>query len=311
MVFLGTPQAAVPSLRALAETADVALVVTRPDRRRGRSRRRTPSEVRKAALDLGLATACPTDRAELGEALESVGTFRLGVVVAYGMLLTKSMLECAESGFVNVHFSLLPRWRGAAPVAAAIRAGDAVTGVSLMRVTEGLDSGPVLASVSHPIGKRETRGGLTERLSHLGAELVVANLAGAISGELVGVPQHEPDATYAPRLSADDARLDFTRPARELARQVRAMSPRPGAFAWWGDKRMRILDTRWSSTAPMPLRPGELAAVEGGLWCGAGSGALVLEVVQPPGKREMAGADWARGVRGGLGSLSEVSSSQS
>ncbi len=271
----------------------------------------TPSAVKGAALELGLATACPTDRAELADALESVGPFQLGVVVAYGMLLTRSMLEQAESGFVNVHFSLLPRWRGAAPVAAAIRAGDAVTGVSLMRVTEGLDSGPVLAAATHPITESDTRGGLTERLSRLGADLLAANLAGAISGERAGTPQHEPDATYAPRLSADDARLDFTRPAQELARQVRAMSPRPGAFAWWGETRMRILDARWSAIAPTPLRVGELAAEGGRLWCGAGSGGMVLEVVHPPGRRAMPGADWARGVRGGLGRLSGVGPSQS
>ncbi len=311
MVFLGTPVAAVPALRALAENADVALVVTRPDRRRGRSGRKTPSEVKKAALDLGLATACPTDRAGLEEALESVVPFHLGVVVAYGMLLTRSMLERAEAGFVNVHFSLLPRWRGAAPVAAAIRAGDGVTGVSLMRVTEGLDSGPVLAVATHPITERDTRGGLTERLSHVGADLLVANLAGAISGEVAGTPQHEPDATYAPRLSAGDARLDFTKPGQELARQVRAMSPRPGAFAWWGEKRMRILDARWSPDPPTPLEAGVMALARGGLWCGAGRGALVLEVVQPPGRRPMPGADWARGVRSGLGRLSGAGPSQS
>ena len=311
MVFLGTPVAAVPALRAVAATADVALVVTRPDRRRGRSGRKTASDVKKAALELGLATACPTDRAGLGEVLESVGRFQLGVVVAYGMLLTRSMLVRAESGFVNVHFSLLPRWRGAAPVSAAIRAGDAVTGVSLMRVTEGLDSGPVLATATHPITERDTRGGLTERLSHLGADLLVANLDGAISGEVAGTPQHEPDATYAPRLSAGDAGLDFTRPAQELARQVRAMSPRPGAFAWWGETRMRVLDARWSPNPPTPLEAGGLALARGGLWCGAGSGALVLEVVQPSGRRPMRGADWARGVRGGLGRLSGAGPSQS
>ncbi len=311
MVFLGTPLAAVPALRALAETADVALVVARPDRRRGRSGRKTPSDVRNAAGELGLATVCPADRDELEEALESVGPFRLGVVVAYGMLLTRSMLERPESGFVNVHFSLLPRWRGAAPVAAAIRAGDAVTGVSLMRVTEGLDSGPVLAAATHPITERDTRGGLTERLSHLAAGLLVANLAEALSGQMLGTPQNDPDATYAPRLSAGDARLDFTRPAQQLARQVMAMSPRPGAFAWWGEARMRILDARWSPTAPAPLDNGSLAVMEGGLWCGAGSGALVLEVVQPPGRRAMPGADWARGVRGGLGRLSGDGPSQS
>ncbi len=303
MVFLGTPAAAVPSLRALAERAEVALVITREDRRRGRSGRKTPSEVKKAALKLGLATACPADRAELGEALKSAGSFQLGVVVAYGMLLTRSMLDCAASGFVNVHFSLLPRWRGAAPVAAAIRAGDAVTGVSLMRVTEGLDAGPVLAAIAHPIGEQDTRGDLTERLSHMGAELLVGNLAAALSEELAGTPQHEPDATYAPMLTTEDASLDLARPAEALARQVRAMSPRPGAFAWWGETRLRILDARWAPSAPLPLRVGELAAAEGRLWCGAGSGVLVLESIQPPGKRAMPGAAWARGVRRRLGFL--------
>ncbi len=303
---MGTPAAAVPSLQALAKSAEVALVITRGDRRRGRSGGKTPSEVKKAALELGLATACPADRVELQDALESVGTFRLGVVVAYGMLLTRSMLDLAAAGFVNVHFSLLPRWRGAAPVAAAIRAGDAVTGVSLMRITEGLDSGPVLASATHPIGEQDNRGVLTEQLSHVGARLLVKNLAGGWSGEWAGTPQHEPEATYAPRLTTKDGRLDFSRPAEELARQVRAMSPRPGAFAWWGETRIRILEARWARSASLPLRAGELASADGRLWCGSGSGVLVLESIQPPGKRAMPGAAWARGVRRQLGFLTQV-----
>lgn len=303
MVFLGTPAAAVPALRALSERAAVALVITREDRPRGRSARRIPSEVKVAALELGLAVACPGDREGLEEALGSVAPVRMGVVAAYGMLLTRPMLDMAEHGFVNLHFSLLPRWRGAAPVAAAIRAGDPVTGVSLMRVTEGLDSGPVLASVSVPIKEADTRGALTDRLSHLGAGLLAAELDGLMAGDREGVPQREEEATYAPRLAAEDGRLDLARAAEELARQVRALAPRPGAFASWGGTRMRVLEVRGSPDPPLPLRPGELALAGGDLWCGCGGGGLILDGIQPAGRRVMAGSAWARGVRGELGFL--------
>lgn len=303
LVFLGTPAAAVPALLALSGRAEISLVVTRGDRRRGRSSARTPSEVGKAAIELGLATACPENRPALEEALRSVAPFRMGVVVAYGMLLTRPMLDLAEVGFVNVHFSLLPRWRGAAPVAAAIRAGDPVTGVSLMGVTEDLDAGPVLAAESVPIGDADDRGGLTDRLSVLGAELLGRNLERMMAGEMEGVPQNEAEATYAPRLTADDARLDFERGAGELARQVRAMAPRPGAFARWNRTRMRVLRVRWVPAPPRPLRPGELVLAGGDLWCGARGGALILDGIQPPGKRVMAGSAWANGVRGELGFL--------
>lgn len=299
---MGTPAAAVPALRALARREEIALVITRGDRRRGRSARKSPSEVKRAALELGLTVACPESRAELEEALREVVPLRTGVVVSYGMLLPRSVLDMAEMGFVNLHFSLLPRWRGAAPVAAAIRAGDPVTGVSLMRMNEGLDTGPVLASRSVPIGDRDTRGALTERLSRLGAELLVAELAVFGKGDR-GIPQREEDATYAPRLGPDDARIDFRRPAGELARQVRAMAPRPGAFARWRETRMRILEVRPFPDTPLPLRPGELVVESGDLWCGSGAGGLILDGIQPAGRRVMPGSAWARGVRGGLGSL--------
>ncbi len=302
-MFLGTPAAAVPALLALAQRSEIALVITRGDRRRGRSSQKIPSEVKKAATELGLAVACPENRDELTEALGAVGPLRVGVVAAYGMLLTPAMLQMANAGFVNVHFSLLPRWRGAAPVAAAIRSGDPVTGVSLMRITEGLDSGPVLASVSVPIGNDDTRGVLTERLSQLGAELLAKEWPRLWEGEWKVKPQRHEDATYAPRLSAEDTRLHFDRPAEELARQVRAMAPRPGAYARWEGTRMRILAVRWSPDPSFPLRPGELMVVAGELWCGCGEGALILDEILPAGKRAMPGSAWARGVRGDLGYL--------
>lgn len=300
---MGTPAAAVPALRALDRRGEVALVITRGDRRRGRSAAKSPSPVKKAAVELGLATSCPENRVQLEEALLSVGPFRMGVVVAYGMLLTRPMLDSAEVGFVNVHFSLLPRWRGAAPVAAAIQAGDPVTGISLMGMTEGLDAGPVLARASVPIGDTDSRGSLTDDLSHLGAELLLNNLAGLTAGEMKGIPQNEEDATYAPRLTWKDARLDFGRSAEDVARQVRAMAPRPGAFAWWNQTRMRILQVRWSPTPPFPLQAGELALAGGDLWCGGHGGGLILDGIQPPGKRVMPGSAWANGVRGELGFL--------
>ena len=303
MVFLGTPVPAVPALRALSSRAEVALVVTRGDRRRGRSSGRTPSPVKAAAVELGLPTACPENRAELEEALRWAVPFRIGVVVAYGMLLTRPMLDLAQVGFVNAHFSLLPRWRGAAPVAAAIRAGDPATGVSLMRVTEGLDAGPVIGVAQVPIGDADTRGSLTDRLADEAAQLLSGKLAGLMEGDIQGKRQDAADATYAPRLTAEDARIDPARPAEELARRIRAVSPRPGAFARWNRNRMRILGIRWAPAPPRALTPGELAVVSGELWCGTGDGGLVLEAIQPPGRRVMSGSAWANGVHGDLGHL--------
>lgn len=252
---------------------------------------------------MGLAVACPETPEELEQAVGSVAPVRMGVVAAYGMLLPRSVLDRASAGFVNVHFSLLPRWRGASPVAAAIRAGDPVTGVSLMRVDEGLDTGPVLASVTVPIEPKDTRGTLTERLSQAGADLLAAEVVELIEGNRKGMPQKEENATYAPRLGPDDGRLDFTRPGHELARVVRALSPRPGAFARWRETRMRILGVRWFPEPPAHLQPGQLVVASGDLWCGCGDGGLVLDSIQAPGRRAMTGADWARGVRQELGFL--------
>ena len=303
MVFLGTPSPAVPALRAVSRQAEVALVVTRGDRRRGRSSGRTPSAVKAAAIELGLPTACPENRAELEQALRRAVPFRIGVVVAYGMLLTPPMLDLAEVGFVNAHFSLLPRWRGAAPVAAAIRAGDPTTGVSLMRVTEGLDAGPVIEVAPIPIGDGDTRGSLTDRLADEAAQLLTDKLAGLMVGDMEGKDQDQAHATYAPRLTAEDARLDPARPAEELARRIRAVSPRPGAFARWNRNRMRILGVRWAPAPPRVLAAGELAVLRGELWCGTGDGGLILDAIQPPGKRVMSGSAWANGVHGELGHL--------
>lgn len=303
MVFLGTPVPAVPALRALSRRAEVALVVTRGDRRRGRSSGRTPSAVKAAAVELGLPTACPENRAELEEALQWAVPFRIGVVVAYGMLLTRPMLDLAEVGFVNAHFSLLPRWRGAAPVAAAIRAGDPTTGVSLMRVTEGLDAGPVIGVAPVPIGDADTRGSLTDRLADEAAQLLSGRLAGLMGGDIEGQDQDPQHVTYAPRLTAEDARIDPARPAEELARRIRAVSPRPGAFARWNRNRMRLLGIRWAPAPPRALAVGELAVVSGELWCGTGDGGLVLDAIQPPGRRVMSGLAWANGVHGELGRL--------
>lgn len=303
MVFLGTPSPAVPALRALSRQAEVALVVTRGDRRRGRSSGRTPSPVRAAAIELGLPTACPENRADLEEALRSAVPFRIGVVVAYGMILTRPMLDLAEVGFVNAHFSLLPRWRGAAPVAAAIRAGDPTTGVSLMRVTEGLDAGPVIAAASLPIREADTRGSLTDRLADEAVRLLTDELAGLMEGEMGGTPQDPADVTYAPRLTVEDARIDPARPAEELARRIRSVAPRPGAFARWNQNRMRILGIRWAPAPPRALAVGELAVMSGEVWCGTGDGGLILDTLQPSGRRVMSGSAWANGVRGELGHL--------
>jgi methionyl-tRNA formyltransferase len=273
-VFLGTPVEAVVSLRALHSAGfDVALVVTRPDRRRGRGGALSPSPVKAAAADLGLPV---THRVE--DAL-AVGA-DLGVVVAFGALIKAPVL--AALAFVNVHFSLLPRWRGAAPVERAILAGDDVTGVALMRVEEGLDTGPVLATARVPIDAATTAADLRATLAARGATLLVESL-GAGLGE--PVPQAG-EATYAAKVDPSELRLDWPRPAAELDRIVRV----GGAWTTFRGHRLKVLD---AFAADGSLPPGRLA----GDAVGTGAGVLVLRTVQAEGRGPLAAEAWRLGAR--------------
>jgi len=294
IAFAGTPEFAVPTLEAIvAAGAEVPLVLTQPDRPAGRGRRLTPPPVKRAAEAHGLRVEQPERLRDpsLPAAWGLEQPPDLLVVVAYGLLLPDWLLAWPRAGCVNIHASLLPRWRGAAPIQHAILAGDAVTGVSLMRMDKGLDTGPIYAQRSTPIGPEDTAGDLHDRLARLGAELAAEALPGVLDGSLEAVPQDERAATYAPKIDKADARLDFRRPADELARRVRAYHPWPVAFAELSDGRtLRVHAAKAlpdADTGGAP--PGRIiAAARAGIDVATGRGVLRLTRVQPPSSRPMA-----------------------
>jgi methionyl-tRNA formyltransferase len=293
IVYLGSPADAVPPLRALVTDGhDVALVVTQPDRRRSRGAGSDPTPVKQAALELGLPVSTPVKARDIVEEVRATGA-ELGVVVAFGQLLPVALLEALPHGFVNLHFSLLPRWRGAAPVERAILAGDAETGVDLMRIEAGLDTGPVFARVRVPIGVGETAGELHARLVGAGTELLRTRLA-SVPGA-VGEPQAG-EATYADKLGVEEFRLDPGRPAADLARVVRAGNPRPGAWFHVDGRRMKVWRAHEAASEEGAAR--EIGVISAGGSLHTGDGDLVLDEVQPEGKRVMTGAAWRAGLRG-------------
>ena len=295
--FLGTPRSALPSLDALADFTDLRLVVTRPDRPRGRGRTPAMPAVKARALERGIPVHQPSTPQQL-DALIASRALDVVVAVAYGMIVPVETLARPRGGMVNLHFSLLPRWRGAAPVQRAILVGDATTGVTLMQMEEGLDSGGMLAVWETAIGQDETSGALTDRLAVGGAELLESKLEAAVAGELVPVPQDERLATRAPRVSAGEARLDFTTPAAGLARAIRAFCPRPGAHTIWRGNRFKIHRGR---VVPGKLEPGRLEADPTGVRVGTVAGCIDLLTVQPAGARSMEALRWLRGVKGDPG----------
>jgi len=289
LIFLGTPADAVSPLQALvAARHDIAFVVTQPDRRRSRGKGSDPSPVRRAADELGLPVLTPVKAREIVDDVRASGA-QLGVVVAFGQLLPVALLEALPLGFVNLHFSLLPRWRGAAPVERAMLAGDTETGVCLMELEAGLDTGPVYASTRVPIGERETAGELRARLVDVGTELLVDHLPDV--GASPPAPQvGEP--TYAEKLTVEEFELDPARPAPELDRLVRAGNPRPGAWMRVGGRRVKV----WR-THPAPASSGAPGAISAGGALVTAHGLLALDEVQPEGKRVMSGAAWRAGLR--------------
>jgi methionyl-tRNA formyltransferase len=298
LAYFGTPADAVAPLDALVAAGhDVALVVTQPDRRRGRGAALDPSPVRIAAERHGIPVRTPARSGELVNEIRALD-LELGVVVAFGQLLPPALLAATRSGFVNVHFSLLPRWRGAAPVERAILAGDAETGVWLMAMEEGLDTGGCYAEARTSIRPDETAGELRVRLGALGVALLVEHLD-AIPGS---VPRPQVgDPTYAKKLAADEFRLDCADPAIELARRVRAGNPKPGAFTLVDGKRLKVLRARPLSAVAAEV-PGTVLA--GTVLAGppvavvAGDGLLELVEVQPEGRTAMTAAAWLAGRHG-------------
>ncbi len=299
-VFFGTPEFAVPSLRALGRVARVSLVVSQPDRPAGRGRRIAPTPVKSAALEMGIEVVQPSSMRD-ASFIERLRAARASFffVTAFGRILPHTILDIPPLGCVNLHASLLPRHRGAAPVQWAILAGDEQTGLCLMRMDEGMDTGPVIASTSVPIEPGETAGALSERLAGMSGDFIASTLPRYLSGELVPVAQ-EGQGTLAPRLRKADGLIDWTLPAEQVERHVRAMTPWPGARTCMGDRQACIRGVRLPPPdAPEPPEgpAGSCFSGDGRMLVRCGRGCIEILEIQATGKRCMSASDFLRGCR--------------
>ncbi|HEX9028998.1 MAG TPA: methionyl-tRNA formyltransferase [Anaerolineales bacterium] len=296
IVFMGSPEFALPVLRGLAQHYRVAGVVTQPDKPAGRGRTLTPPPVKTLALELELPVIQPR-RLREPEPMAQLQAWApdLIVVAAFGQILRPAVLDLPPYGCLNVHASLLPRWRGAAPIQAAILHGDLESGATLMRMDPGVDTGPMLARRPLPILPEDTAASLGERLARAGADLLLESLPDYLSGGLTPQPQDERLATYAPMLKKEDGLLDLGQPADALARRVRAFNPWPGAYIYWQEQ---ILKIHRAHPQPADAAPGRLGVYQGLPALGTASGLLVLDEVQPAGKKAMPGKVFLQGARG-------------
>ena len=302
LVFAGTPAVALPALRALLSSRhEVVAVVTRPDAPAGRGRRMEQSPVAALADELGIKTLkpirpnAPWFQAELRAIAPDCCP-----VTAYGALLPQSALDIPGCGWVNLHFSVLPAWRGAAPAQHAILRGDDITGASTFQIVRELDAGPVFGTLTEPILPADTSGDLLGRLAISGAELLVKTMDAIEDGTVRGVPQPADGISLAPKLTPADAHLDWKLPAHLIDRQIRACTPDPGAWTDFGATRFKLYPVT-VARATDPIPPGELRLADGAVYVGTGTRPARLGDVQPQGKRRMAAADWARGLRAGTG----------
>ena len=295
IVFAGSPAAAVPSLRALAAGPhELVAVVTREDSPQGRKRVLTPTPVAVAAEQLGLPVIRANRLSAVRDELLALDA-ELGVVVAYGGLIREPLLSAPRLGWINLHFSLLPRWRGAAPVQRAIMAGDTETGAAVFRLVEELDAGPVYAELRRPIGRLETAGHLLDELAESGAGLLVG-VVDALADGSADPTEQSGEVTLAPKLTLADARIDWSDPAERVLARIRGVTPEPGAFAEVDESRVKVLDAATDHDGPR-LAPGAFELRGGRLLAGTGSAPIELVTVQPAGKRAMSGVDWWRGRR--------------
>ncbi|UXA20220.1 methionyl-tRNA formyltransferase [Mycobacterium sp. SMC-4] len=310
LVFAGTPEPALPSLRRLIDSPrhDVVAVLTRPDAPAGRRGRLTPSPVAQLAAEHDIPVLRPA-RPNSGEFVAELTEIAPDCcpVVAYGALLGDSLLAVPAQGWVNLHFSLLPAWRGAAPVQAALAAGDAVTGATTFQIEPSLDSGPVFGVVTEAIRPTDTAGDLLARLSMSGAELLEATLDGIAAGTLFAVPQPSDGISVAPKISVEDARIRWDLPAHVVDRRIRSVTPNPGAWTMIGDLRVKIgpVSLPAATGATGELAPGQIEVGKQAVRVGTGSVPVLLGTVQAPGKKPMDAAAWARGVR-----LADIGSAQ-
>jgi methionyl-tRNA formyltransferase len=298
LVFAGTPTAALPALSALLESPrhEVVAVLTRPDAPTGRGRRLAASPVAELAGAHDIPVLRPP-KPSAPDFVASLAAYRPDCcpVVAYGSLLRPALLAVPRYGWVNLHFSVLPAWRGAAPVQAAVRHGDEVTGASCFRLEEGMDTGPVYGVVTESIGPRDTSGDLLDRLARSGAELLLATLDGIEDGLLRPVPQPAEGVSYAPKVTVADAEVDWRAPATAVDRLIRSVTPEPGAWTTFRAERLGLGPAHPVEHAG--LLPGELRVEKRRVLVGAAAGAVELGSVRAAGKREMPASDWARGIR--------------
>jgi methionyl-tRNA formyltransferase len=294
-VFMGSPDFAVPALRALATAYPLAGVITQPDRPAGRGNQLTPPPVKIAAQELGIEILQP-EKIRQPEAMQKLKEWNpdLIVVAAFGQILRPEVLNLPKYGCVNVHASLLPRHRGAAPIQAAILSGDQETGITIMLMDPGIDTGPMLAQRSMPILPTDTGGSLFEKLSTLGGDLLLETLPRYLSGQLKAQPQPAEGATYAPMLKKEHGQLDFSRPAAELERQIRAFSPWPGTSMDWQGTLLKIHQAH-VTTGHWEI--GKLGIVDGSPAIGTAEGLIIFDELQPPGKSKMPGKAFLAGGR--------------
>jgi methionyl-tRNA formyltransferase len=296
IVFMGSPEFATPSLRALVQEYQVVGVVTQPDRPAGRGQSLTPPPVKILSEQLNLACIQPR-RLREPEAMRQLQDWKpdLIVVVAFGQILRPEVLDLPPYGCLNVHASLLPRWRGAAPIQAAILHGDTQTGVTIMKLDPGIDSGPTLTQRIETIRSDDTAGSLAQRLSVCGAELLLETIHPYLEGKLNPQRQDESLATYAPQLKKEDGRLDFYKPALDLARRVQAFNPWPGAYTYWQGQILKIHRSHAVDAPPLP--PGQSVIYQGMPAMASIQGWLVLEELQPAGKKPMPGKSFLQGAK--------------
>ena len=303
VVFMGTPDFAVPVLKTLIETQNVVGVVTQPDRPAGRGKQLRPSPVKIAAEEAAIPVYQPKSlRSE--EAAQPLRDWQPDIIVvaAFGQILRPHVLDLSPHGCLNIHASLLPHWRGAAPIQHAILAGDAETGVCLMQMDVGLDTGPVYACMPTPISPTETAASLHDRLAELGANLLAVHLDNILAGKLTATPQDDEKFTYAPMISKEDGRLDWNQTSVEIDRRIRAMTPWPGAFTTWQGELLKIKAAAVADGRFPTGNPGHVVAYEEGAAVLTADGALVLEEIQLAGKRVTAVSDFLRGYDTFIGS---------
>ena len=296
IIFAGTPEFSAVSLQSLVDAGyRISLVITQPDRRAGRGMSVSQSEVKQTATDLGIEIYQPSTlkSPEVLEKLKSVNA-DLMIVVAFGQIVPKSILDAFRFGCINVHASLLPRWRGAAPIQRAIMAGDTETGVCIMKMAEGLDTGPVFLERRIPIDNADTSGTLHNKLAHLGAEALIKSLT-ILGEENLPIAQEDVHATYAHKISINDARIDWSADASDINRLVRAMNPVPGAYTFFGDTRIKIWETTVVDFDNQQDSPGTVIELtQDGFLVLCGSGALKILFIQKAGGRKVSASEYAR-----------------